>query len=144
MFWFYHQVDWDASGIPGKGALGCANGDNGPVDGASRDDQFGRRLALAPVLDLEFGHALEFAGVVRNEHNPETTRVRRDEQIVCANHRPAILEIGPNLAIVESRFTWVIEDLNVPQEDLNARLVTNCVGRYFNPVHQLRLRSRSD
>ena len=47
---------------------------------------------MGPVFNLKILDATELIGVVGHERELERTGVRRDEEIVCADHRSARFE----------------------------------------------------
>jgi hypothetical protein len=47
---------------------------------------------LSPVFNVEILDATELIGVVSHERELERTGVRRDEEIVCADHRSTHFE----------------------------------------------------
>ena len=55
-----------------------------------------------PVLRGQMGNSSKFTRVVRYQSQAEAASMRRNEQIVGADHRALLLQVGANLCIIES------------------------------------------
>jgi hypothetical protein len=59
--------------------------------------------------------ATELPGVIGHEREFQTTGVRRDEEIVRADHRSSRFERSADLGIVKGRFIGKVQNLDVSQ-----------------------------
>src|ERR1041385_7545821 len=76
-----------------------------------------------PVFELQFTNALELRRVVRHEREAERTSMCRDKQIVGADHRATLLEIGPDLRVVNGRVVIKTHGVNVGKKRQERRSI---------------------
>ena len=69
-----------------------------------------------PILERQALHAAKLTRVVGHKPESEAARVRGYEQIVCANHLTAFLQIGSNLRVMERRIVVEVERMDVGEE----------------------------
>jgi hypothetical protein len=81
--------------------------------------------------------ATELPGIVRHKRELERTGVRRNEEIVRANHRSTRLERSTDLGIVNGCFVRKVQNLDVPQILIEGSMVLLPPGRHFNPEQKL-------
>ena len=98
---------------------------------------------FSPVFNIEILDATELIGVVGHERELERTGVRRDEEIVCTDHRSMSFERRTDLGIVRGCFVRKVQNLDVPQILVSSMILLSS-GRHFNPEQQLRLGDDGD
>jgi|SRR5450631_1203599 hypothetical protein len=94
---------------------------------------------FSPIFKVEILDPAELPGIVGDQRKFEGTGVRRDEEIVCADHRSAHFEHGADLCIVKGCCVGKVQNLGVPQILIEGRMVLLPPGRHLDPEQQLRL-----
>src|SRR5579859_6014027 len=84
--------------------------------------------------------ARKLAGVVRDQSQPEASRVGRDEQIIGADHCSQALLRGTNLSIVGTSPFGEVQDLDIGQETAKGRFILPLPARHLNTKEQFGLR----
>ena len=92
---------------------------------------------FSPVFNLEILDATELIGVVGHEREFQTTGVRRDEEIVRADHRSSRFERSADLGIVKGGFVGKVQNLDVSQVLIEGSMILLSFGRHFNPEQKL-------
>jgi hypothetical protein len=88
---------------------------------------------FSPVFNVEVFDATELPGIVGHERDLERTGMRRDEEIVRADHRSTRFERSANLGMVDGCFVRKVQNLDVPQILLKGIMILLSPGRHLNP-----------
>ena len=98
-------------------------------------DLFRQRIS-GPVFDFQALNPSELPHVVRHQCQSKAAGMGSNQQVIRADHGSALLQVGSNYGIVESRIAGIVQNRDMPQIHIQRCLVLPPPQRNLNSVHQ--------
>src|SRR5215469_2218905 len=85
-----------------------------------------------PVLRGQMGNSSKFTRVVRYQSQAEAASMRCNEQIVGADYRALLLQVGANFCVIESCLIGEIQHPNIRKKSAECSFILRPSRRHLN------------